>query len=158
MDVSPKSDLPDPWREPMENAGMYSLRDLAHRTGIATSTVAGLVYGRRNSDERTIQAVAGALRLPEPTIRKWASVALGEVGPWVPPAESARLDRRTRAAFDELIRAVVAASQSADEPTLSGPSTGSSPVPDLANDDDVEGIRLRDDAPALRPVDTPTDG
>lgn len=105
--MSPLDDIPQPWREAMENAGTYSLRDLAARAGLGTSTVSDLIYGRKSTSERTMQAAADSLRLPVTTIRSWAATARGEVGPYQPPAVANRLTERQRRAIDELIRSIV---------------------------------------------------
>jgi hypothetical protein len=93
----------------MDNAGLYnhSFRALADKAGIGTTTVTGLVYGRRQSDEHTIQAVADALRLPVPTIRQWAATALGEAAPFELPAEANRLTKRERDAVLAVVRAML---------------------------------------------------
>lgn len=91
----------------MEGAGLYSFRDMAHRTGLAISTVAALVYGRRQSDERTVQAFADAVRKPVTTIREWAAASLGEVGPFELPADANRLTKREREAVLAVVRAML---------------------------------------------------
>lgn len=120
----------------MENAGLYSLNDLGRRSGIATTTVAALVYGRRQSDERTIQQVADAMRLPVTTIREWAATTLGEAEPFKLPAEANRLNRRQRAAVIELVRSMI---EPVDDP----------PAPDLSR---VQGLRLAEDAGQSAPA------
>lgn len=93
----------------MENAGLYnhSFRALADKAGIGTTTVTGLVYGRRQSDEKTLQAVADALRLPVPTIRKWASQALGLEAPFELPPEANQLNPRQRQAILTVVRVML---------------------------------------------------
>jgi transcriptional regulator with XRE-family HTH domain len=142
--VSPLDDIPPPWREAMENAGTYSLRDLATRAGLGTSTVSDLIYGRKLTSERTMQAVSDTLRLPVPTIREWAATARGEVGPYRPPAVANRLSERQRRALDELIRSMVAPVE--PEPTP--------PEPDLSK---VQGLRLAETDPTLRVVQNRND-
>lgn len=105
--MSPRTDIPSPWREAMESAGMYSFRDLSQKTGIGTSTVTGLVFGDRRSSDATMQAVADALRLQVTTIREWAAAALGEAKPFLLPAEANRLGRREREAVLAVVRAML---------------------------------------------------
>jgi len=147
-------DIPEPWREAMENAGMYSFRDLSQKTGIGTSTVTGLIFGDRGSSEATVQAIADALRLPVTTIREWAAVARGEIGPFVLPIEANRLGRRQREAILAVVRAML---DPAVEDEDQGPITGPEPAtvhefPIAARRGDSEGRRLRqqqdDDADA----------
>lgn len=122
---------------------MYSLRDLANRTGgIATSTVAALVHGRRQSDETTIAAVAEALRLEVTTIRAWAAQALGERQPFELPPEANRLTRRERDAVLAVVRAMLdPVGQVAESTTGSGKTEAAAgrlfdlarpPAPDLS--------------------------
>lgn len=131
----------------MEAVGTYSLTQLSQKTGTGVSTLADLVHGRRRSSEKTIEAVAGALRLPLTTIRGWAAAALGEVGPWEPPAVANRLTDRQRRALDELIRAMVASAESQPAPLRSVPTEVDPPMPDLtrvaARRGESEGQRLR---------------
>lgn len=135
--VSPIDDIPAPWRDAMEKAGTYSLRDLAARAGVGTSTVSDLIYGRKLASERTMQAAADSLRLPITTIREWAATARGEVGPYQPPAVANRLTERQRRALDELIRSIVAPVE--PEP------------PDLST---AQGLRLAEDVTTTE--DAPT--
>lgn len=118
----PRSDIPEPWLTAMENAGLYSLNDLGRRANVATTTVAALVYGRRQSDERTIQAVADALRLPVTTIREWADTALGLEQPFELPAEARRLNRRQREAVVEIVRAMLEPVSQPESPASSDES------------------------------------
>lgn len=112
---------------------MYSLRDMAYRTGLGTSTVSALVYGRRQSDERTLNAAAGALRLPVTTIRGWASEALGEAAPFELPQEANRLTRREREAVLAVVRAMLdPQGQSESQPPAVAPVRElHPPAPDL---------------------------
>jgi hypothetical protein len=114
--VSPLDDIPAPWREAMENAGTYSLRDLATKADVGTTTVSALVYGRKDSSERTMQAVADTLRLEVTTIREWAAVARGEAHPFVLPAEANRLTQKDREAVLAVVRQLAAARQAASLP------------------------------------------
>lgn len=131
VDVSPLDEIPEPWRGAMEAAGTYSIRDLARKANLGTSTVSKLIYGRSSTSERTMQAVADSLRVEVPTIREWASAARGEAGPFSLPPEANRLSRRQRAAVIEVVRAML-------EPV-------EPPRPDLST---AEGFRLADPSPA----------
>jgi len=105
--VSPLDEIPAPWRDAMENAGTYSLRDLAARAEVGTSTVSDLIYGRKLTSERTIASVADSLRLPVTTIREWAAAARGEERPFELPPEANRLGRRQREAVLAVVRAML---------------------------------------------------
>lgn len=61
-----------------------------------------------NPSEPVLQALAEVLDIPIEEVRRAAGLPVGEHLPYEPPAEAARLSQRQRAAFDELIRAVVA--------------------------------------------------
>lgn len=136
--MSPLDEIPQPWRDAMENAGAYSIRDLAAKTGTGPTTVSDLLHGRKLSSERTMQAVADALRLPATTIREWAAAARGEEKPFELPAEANRLTRRQR----EAVRAIVSA--------MLDPGEGEPPEPDLSK---VQGMRLAEESQPLRVVD-----
>lgn len=129
VDVSPLDDIPDPWHTAMEKAGTYSFRDLSAKTGLGTSTVSALIYGRTASSERTMQTVADSLRLPVTTIREWASAARGEREPFVLPAEANRLTRKDREAVLAVVRQLAAARADA--------RTAATPEPDT-----LEGVWL----------------
>lgn len=105
--MSPRTDIPEPWKSAMAQWGMHSARDLASKTGIGASTVTGLIYGDRSSSEQTLQAVAAALRVEVTTVREWASAARGEARPFVLPAEADRLTRREREAVLAVVRAML---------------------------------------------------
>lgn len=125
----------------MDKVGLGSRTRLGVAAGVPTSTVTGLITGERRASERTMESVAAALGVEITTIREWAALARGEQEPYQPPPEANRLDRRTRKAIDELIRAIVAG---ADEPP---------PVPDF---DTAEGLRLApEETPAKRPANGP---
>ena len=143
--MSPRTDIPEPWREAMEAAGMYSFRDLSQKTGIGTSTVTGLVFGDRRSSDATMQAVADALRLQVTTIRAWAAAALGESKPFVLPAEANRLSRRERDAVLAVVRAMLDPGEDPDDP---GPIKSPEPATQhdftlAAREGESEGRRLR---------------
>lgn len=125
-------DIPEPWRSAMEVAETYSLNELSARTGVATSTISALVYGRKVSSEKTIAAVSDALGVAPRTTREWATLARGEDQPWVPPAEANRLSLRQRNALNELIRSIAAAADTAAKDSASAPAGKSSNVRDLA--------------------------
>lgn len=128
----------------MDKVGLGSRTRLGVAAGVPTSTVTGLITGERRASERTMEAVAAALGIEVTTIREWAALARGEQEPYQPPPEANRLDRRTRKAIDELIRAIVAAADEAPEPP---------PVPDF---DTAEGLRLApEETPAKRPANGP---
>jgi transcriptional regulator with XRE-family HTH domain len=107
----------------MENAGLYSFRDVALRTGLGISTVSALMNGRRRSDEQTVQAVADALRLPVTTIRDWAARALGEEGPFELPPEFNQLNRRQREALLNVGRVMLDPGLIVQQTTGSGKTT-----------------------------------
>ncbi len=135
--MSPLDNIPNPWRTAMEEAGTYSLRELAARANLGTTTVSTLIFGRAASSEPTMQAVADSLRLPVTTIRTWATAARGEDKPFELPAEANRLSRRERDAVLAVIRAML------------DPGRGEeTPMPDFSH---VQGIRLMED-PSLDPT------
>lgn len=156
VDVSPLDEIPQPWRDAMENAGAYSIRDLAAKTGTGPTTVSDLLHGRKLSSERTMQAVADALRLPATTIREWAATARGEEKPFELPPEANRLTRRERDAILAVVRAMLDPGEEATAETAAASGkTGQlvdlarPPAPDLsrvaARRGESEGRRLRDE-------------
>lgn len=104
----------------MENAGLYSFRALADKAELGTTTVTSLVYGRRQSDEQTVQAVADALRLKVTTIRSWASQALGQEAPFELPPEANQLNQRQRQAILTVVRTMLDPAGQVDATTGSG--------------------------------------
>jgi hypothetical protein len=123
----------------MDKAGLGSRTRLGTAAGIPTSTITGLITGERRASERTMQAVAAALRVEVTTIREWATQARGEQEPYAPPAEANQLNRRQRRALDELIRAVVSAQAVDDDESLSQADFGLA-----ARRGDSVGRRARD--------------
>lgn len=147
--MSPLDEIPQPWRDAMENAGAYSIRDLAAKTGTGPTTVSDLLHGRKLSSERTMQAVADALRLPATTIREWAAASRGEEKPFELPAEANRLTRRERDAVLAVVRAML---DPGEEPAETGGQLvdlARLPLPDLsrvaARRGESEGRRLREE-------------
>lgn len=101
------SELPEPWSTAAERAGVrQTYRGIGDAAGISHVTVRRLIAEGRTSPA-TIAKVAGALRVDEAKVYRWASVEMSEWGPWTPPAEAHRLNPRAQAALEELIRAMV---------------------------------------------------
>lgn len=110
--MSARRVVPEPWAAEMVQAGFRhpstgepSITALALESGVAVETVRRLVYGMGAPSEGTMRAVAAALDIPVPTVRKWAGSPRGESDPYSPPLEADRLNERQRKALDELIRA-----------------------------------------------------
>ena len=108
------SDEPGDWESALISAGYVdgrganraSWRRLAQEVGVHQTTLKYMRTGERDTDQATVDAVAGALRLDPRTVAEWAGIELSDWGVWTPPAEAHRLNPRARAALEELIRAV----------------------------------------------------
>lgn len=113
--MSARRTVPEPWAAEMVNEGFKdprtgepSITALALESGIAVETVRRLLYGIGVPSESTLSAVAKALDIPVPTVRKWAGRPAGERTPYSPPPEADQLNVRQRKAVDELIRSTTA--------------------------------------------------
>ena len=103
--------------------GEHSIDDivrLAEREGhkIHRSVVARYLngeHGPRPSDS-TIMALAAGFGLDVREVRVLAGMVPGELGPYEPTHEAARLNREQRAALDQLIRAIVRSESDDDKP------------------------------------------
>lgn len=88
-----------------------SIRDQAEREGheIDRATIAKYVAGQHGPrpPEKTLQALATGLGVDVRELRRLASMPGGELGPYVPVSEAARLDRSQRQALDALIKTIV---------------------------------------------------
>lgn len=91
----------------------WSNRDVAReadRLGISLSRATVDKYtrdGHGTPTEDTIKAFHEVLGVPLIRLREAAGVSVGEAGPWRPPLEADQLNKRQRAAMDELIRVLV---------------------------------------------------
>lgn len=63
--------------------------------------------GAKNPPDAVLRALAAGLGLDVRELRTLAGKPAGELGPWTPPDESARLSRDQRKALDLLIKAIV---------------------------------------------------
>jgi hypothetical protein len=99
-------ELPEPWNTAAEQAGVrQTYRGIGERAGLSHVTVRRLITEGRTSPT-TIAKVALALNVDEEKVHEWADIELSEWGLWTPPKEAHKLNPRTRAALDELIRVI----------------------------------------------------
>ena len=63
--------------------------------------------GAKRPPESSLRALAAGFKTTVQELRRYARMPEGEREPWVPPEESARLDRDQRSALDLLIKAIV---------------------------------------------------
>lgn len=151
----------DPLTERLNDAkGDDSIDAIAERAAkvghdIDRTTIARYVRGGRakNPPEPVLQALAAGLGLDVRELRRLAELPHGELGPWIPPQESARLSKAQRRAFDTLIRAIATDRQEQDH-ERPAPITraGESPAPDIdpntlglaARGGIPEGVRIRE--------------
>ncbi|MDT0260183.1 hypothetical protein [Jatrophihabitans lederbergiae] len=68
-------------------------------------------------DEATLLALSTVLHIPLGTLRTAAALPAEETQPYHPPTEASRLNRRQRRAVDEIIRAMLEPTQTADTTT-----------------------------------------
>lgn len=64
--------------------------------------------------EATLQSLSDVFGVDVRKLREAVAMPAGELGPWSPTPESARLDRHQRKALDQLIKAIVRAEGAAD--------------------------------------------
>ena len=102
--------------------GDRSIDDIARRANsrghrLSRSTVAK--YLRDEQGDRppaaTVDALAAGFDLDPREVRRLAGMPRGELGEWIPPAESASLTRDQRTALDQLIKSMVATGGSSDD-------------------------------------------
>lgn len=86
----------------------------------------------KNPREDTLQLWAEVFELDVRDLRAAANKPRGELGPWQPVAESARLDQDQRTALDLLIKAIVRGGAEDDSPAANEvPATGPANQPVL---------------------------
>ncbi len=149
----------DPLAKRLDEAkGNDSIDAVVERAGragftINRATVAKYTKGQgaKRPPEATLQALAAGLGLDVRELRHLVDAPRGELGPWVPPAESARLDRDQRDALTTLIKAIVAPRSAADR---QDPDHGT-PIADDPDDSLPTPIRPKGPTP-IRPA--PHDG
>lgn len=113
---------------------------------IDRSTVARYVAGggAKNPPDSVLRALAAGLGLDVRELRALAGQPSGELGPWTPTDESARLNLDQRRALDQLIRTMVAGAPAVVVPLAARDSE----VPQLNRE---RGRRQDDDAQAPDP-------
>lgn len=108
------SDEPGDWESALISAGYVdgrganraSWRRLAQEVGVHQTTLKYMRTGERDTDQATVDAVAGALRLDPRTVAEWVGRARSERAPYVPPSDAHLLDREEREAVNRLISPV----------------------------------------------------
>lgn len=111
--------VPEPWAAAFVAVGATdrrtgpgeaapSFQALASLSGIHATTLAAMAYGTRRTSSKTIAAVAEALKLDVRVVAGWLGLKRDVREPYIPPAAANMLDRRQRAALDELIKAIAA--------------------------------------------------
>lgn len=81
--------------------------------------------GAKHIPEHTVRALAAAFAMSPKEIRDLSGLPSGDGGPWLPPEESARLNRDERDVLDRLIKVFVRAHEAVTSP-LSEVVTGES--------------------------------
>jgi transcriptional regulator with XRE-family HTH domain len=107
---------PEPWANAMVEAGAVdprnperaSMSQLAKMAGVHTTTIAGLVFGDRETELQVIEQVARALKVGVETVSEWAGKPRTVEAPYTPPKEADLLNQRQRQALDELIKSITA--------------------------------------------------
>lgn len=102
----------EPWASAMLRVKATNPRDgrpswnqLAALSGLHTTTITNLVYGKSKPKVETIRALAEALRVPAKRVAGWLDAP--EVGePYAVPSEVELLSPRQQRALTELIRAM----------------------------------------------------
>ncbi|WP_422389912.1 helix-turn-helix domain-containing protein [Arthrobacter sp. N1] len=103
-----RRDIPQEWVELMSRRGIGSLRQLAAASNISHTAIARIVHGEGTAKDESLQQLAAALQVPPATVYAIVGARVsGDLDPYTPPAEAARLSPRERKAVDELIRLLV---------------------------------------------------
>lgn len=112
-------------RQAKTGRSIDAIAEQARRRGhpINRATVARYLAGEHGPRpaEATLLALSAGLGVDVRLLRRCAGAPSGELGPYRPVAESARLNQAQRAAIDQLIKAIVAR---ADGGVLFGPMGG----------------------------------
>ena len=104
------SDEPGDWESALISAGYVegrganraSWRRLAQEVGVHQTTLKYMRTGERDTDQATVDAVAGALRLDPRTVAEWVGRARSERAPYVPPSDAHLLDHEEREVVEML--------------------------------------------------------
>ncbi|WP_191563417.1 helix-turn-helix domain-containing protein [Janibacter melonis] len=115
-----------------EAKGNDSIDAVVERAGrqghaIDRATVSRYVAGNgaKNPPDRVLRALAAGLGLDVRELRTLAGKPAGELGPWTPPDEAARLSGDQRKALDQLIKSIVREADHDNAPTTSqAPGSG----------------------------------
>lgn len=119
--------------------GRPSWRQLGALSGVSTTTITNLVYGKSSPKVETIQQLAVALRVPASRVAGWLGVArVGES--YAVPAEVHLLSARQQKALTELIRAM-AEEKGGGSGGDTAPMRTIEAVPDLAARNNPRGRR-----------------
>jgi len=114
------SELSDRLRNAKGDRSIDWIVDHAARTGheIHRSVVAKYISGKHGPrpPEATLAALAAGLDLDVRELRALAGRQPGELGAWIPPAESASLTQEEWDALDQLIRAMTRGTAAGQEP------------------------------------------
>lgn len=105
------TELSDRLAEAKGNDSIDAIAERAAASGhkIDRATVGRYVAGdgAKNPPDKVLRALAAGLGLDVRELRTLAGKPSGELGPWTPPDEAARLSRDQRKALDQLIKSIV---------------------------------------------------
>lgn len=146
--------IPEPWASAMIAARLTdsryahdvpSLGRLAEESGVHTTTVSDLVYGRKKPKHATVVAVAQALGVDVVEVSRWSDHVRSVREPYRPPVEVNQLTDREQDALTLLIKAMAAARKEAV-------GNAQHPAP-IAGDRAVTGVPGPGGPPAPEPGD-----
>lgn len=119
--------LSDALNRARKNRGSWSLRTIERKMqdaghDVSFSTIGVYLRGEHGKpEERVLKAFAAVLpELSITELRQLAALPAGELGPWEPPAEAARLSQEQRDALNRLIKTIVGPSVTVHAATGSG--------------------------------------
>lgn len=103
----PTKEIPEPWQTWMRRAGLHNVRQLALAGQMNYRTASRAVHALATPTDETVNTLATTLGVPAADVYRASHVEPGTGTPWTPPAEAARMTHRQRRAAEELIRAMV---------------------------------------------------
>ena len=105
-----------------------SMRQLAERAEVTTTTVTKMIFGERRTDPETVATVAEILGVNPVEVSEWAHQARTVRASYRVPSEVHLLSGREQAAISELIRAIAEGREGRGQRPAANSPAGGSPV------------------------------
>jgi len=108
--------------------GRPSMRQLAERAEVTTTTVTKMIFGERRTDPETVATVAEILGVNPVEVSEWAHQARTVRASYRVPSEVHLLSGREQAAISELIRAIAEEREGRGRDAAASRQAGGSPA------------------------------